>query len=416
MVKIVKLETAVDSTSLYLLAAIKDQTTYIVHGPSSSLNPELPLTVFTSQKTSLEADLDVWHQQLGHVNVQSISKLLKKGMVDGMAISNSKETHKDKCIPCLEGKQHHAVIPLWTGYRYFDTFIDGHSHHLIVKLIKLKNEVPKLTKEYLKRAEAEMGKHVNYFRSDGGGEYRSTVLQDYCKSKGIHHEMTNVYTPQENSVSKRMNHTLVEMAHAMLFDTGLPNAYWGDAILYAMHVLNCVPTHAIANGLTLHEAFTGNRSSVAHLRIFGCKAHVHIPDQKWRKLNTKSIKCIFLGFAENQKAYVCMHHPSSCILETQDVVFDKGSANALSRMKIDDSNLNVEEMKWSVAGTGPEAIGGTQDIPDEDGKTTKGDQPPDGVSINGEPSEMVSNDGNALVHAPDLSDCTRSPPDVESRC
>ena len=85
-------------------------------------------------------------------------------------------------------------------------------------------------------------------------------------------------------------------------------------------------------------------------------------------------------------------------------------------MKIDDSNLNVEETKWSVAGTGPEAIGGTQDVLDKDGKTTKGDQPPDGVSINGEPSEMVSNDGNALVHAPDLFDHARSPPDVESRC
>ena len=58
-------------------------------------------------------------------------------------------------------------------------------------------------------------------------------------------------------------------------------------------------------------------------------------------------------------------------------------------------------------------IGGTQDVPDEDGKTTKGDQPPDDVSIDGEPSERVSNDGNVLVHAPDLSNHTRSPPDVE---
>jgi len=32
-------------------------------------------------------------------------------MVDGMAISNSKKGHDDYCKPCLEGKQHHAVIP-----------------------------------------------------------------------------------------------------------------------------------------------------------------------------------------------------------------------------------------------------------------------------------------------------------------
>ena len=38
-----------------------------------------------------------------------------------------------------------------------------------------------------------------------------------------------------------MNCTLVKMAHAMLSDAGLPNTYWEDAILYAMHVLNRVP-------------------------------------------------------------------------------------------------------------------------------------------------------------------------------
>ena len=214
--------------SLYLLAAtpcLEDQTAYVVNGPSSSLDPELPLMALTSRKTSSEADLDIWHRRLGHVNVQSILKLLKKGMVDGMAISDSEEAHEGQCIPCLKGKQHRAVIPSESnvesprvlhrtysdvcgpmettarrGYHYFVTFIDSHTHRLIVKLIKLKNEVPKLTKEYLERAEAETGECTNYFRSDGGGEYRSTALQDYFKSKGIHHEMTNVYTLQENGV------------------------------------------------------------------------------------------------------------------------------------------------------------------------------------------------------------------------
>ena len=86
---------------------------------------------------------------------------------------------------------------------------------------------------------------------------------------------------------------------------------------------------------------------------------------------------------ENRKAYVCVHRLSGHIFKSRDVVFDEGSANAPTHMNIDDLNLNVEETKWSAAGTVPEAIGGNQDIPDEDGKTTKGDQPPDGVSIDG---------------------------------
>ena len=85
-------------------------------------------------------------------------------------------------------------------------------------------------------------------------------------------------------------------------------------------------------------------------------------------------------------------------------------------MKIDDPYLNVEELKGSAAGTSPEAIERTQDIPDEDGKTTKGDESLGDVSVDREPSEGVNNDGSALTHIPDQSDCARSPPDVESRC
>ena len=203
--------------------------------------------------------------------------------------------------------------------------------------------MPKLTKEYLERAKAEMGKHANYYRSDRGREYESTALQDYFKLKGIHHEMTNAYTLQENRVSERINHMLVEMACAMLSDAGLPNAYWGDMILYAIHVLNRIPTCTIAESLTLHEAFTGNKPSITHLRIFGCKAHIHIPDKKWCKLDAKSIKCTFLGFTENHKVYVCMHCLSGHIFESQDVVFDEESANAPMHVKIDDLNQTLKK-------------------------------------------------------------------------
>ena len=140
------------------------------------------------------------------------------------------------------------------------TVINGYSHCLVVKLIKAKSEVPKLTKEYLERAETETSEQVNYFCSDGGGEYGSTSLQDYFKSKGVHHEITNPYTPQENSVSEQMNCTLVETACAMLSDTGLPNTYWGNVILYTTHILNCVPTRALDGDLMPHSLETSHQS------------------------------------------------------------------------------------------------------------------------------------------------------------
>ena len=274
--------------------------------------------------------------------------------------------------------------------------------------------MPKLIKEYLERAEAETGEHTNYFHSDGGGEYGSTALQDYFKSKGIHHEMTNAYTPQENGVSKRMNRTLVEMAHAMLCDAGLPNAYWGDAVLYATHILNRIPTHAIDGDLTPHEAFTGNKPSVTHLKVFGCTAHIHVPDEKRRKLDAKSVECTLLGFAENRKAYVCVHRPSSHVFESRDVVFEEGNASAPNRMKIDDPGLNIEEIKRSAAGMTPEAKETSPYSPGEDGKTTKGDEASDEDPVDQASWQSINDTESALTHASNQPDHARSPAEVEN--
>ena len=57
-------------------------------------------------------------------------------------------------------------------------------------------------------------------RTDNGGEYMSTEFQ---KSKGIQHELTIAYTPQQNGIAERMNRTLMESARSCtpLIEIGL---------------------------------------------------------------------------------------------------------------------------------------------------------------------------------------------------
>ena len=88
---------------------------------------------------------------------------------------------------------------------YFLTFIDGNTHYVKVKLLKSEDETCAALKALIEHAEVETGERVNYFCSDGGGEYRSKELATYFESKGIHHEKTNAYTPQENGITEQMN-------------------------------------------------------------------------------------------------------------------------------------------------------------------------------------------------------------------
>ncbi len=46
-------------------------------------------------------------------------------------------------------------------------------------------------------------------------------------------------------------------------------------------------TQAVVHGMTPKEKFTSKRPDVSHLRVFGCIAYVHVPDEKRSKLIQK---------------------------------------------------------------------------------------------------------------------------------
>ena len=105
------------------------------------------------------------------------------------------------------------------------TFLDGHSHYLKVALLKSKDEAEGHLKGFIERAEVETGQRVNYFHSDGSGEYTSESLKQYLTSRGIHHELTNADTPQENGAAEQINQTILDMACFMLKDSELPEGF-----------------------------------------------------------------------------------------------------------------------------------------------------------------------------------------------
>ena len=119
-----------------------------------------------------------------------------------------------------------------------------------------------------------------------------------------------------------MNRTLVERARTLLSHAGLPTQYWQFAIATAAHVTNRLPSNAIGRR-SLYELWTGQIPDVSHLRIFGCRAYSHIPDQRRRKLDPKADVCIMLGYATEQKGYRLQDEATGKIITSRDVTFDE---------------------------------------------------------------------------------------------
>jgi transposase InsO family protein len=71
-------------------------------------------------------------------------------------------------------------------------------------------------KKFLRRAQNEFDAKVKKIRSDNGTEFKNTQVEDFLDEEGMKHEFSAPYTPQQNGVAKRNNHTLIEMARTML--------------------------------------------------------------------------------------------------------------------------------------------------------------------------------------------------------
>lgn len=116
-----------------------------------------------------------------------------------------------------------------------------------------------------------------------------------------------------------MNRTLMERAWSMLSSAKLDQCLWAEAVS-TCYLINRSPSSSIEDK-TPYEMWLGRKPSVAHLRIFGCEAFVHVPNEKRSKLDPKEHKCIFIGYGENVKAYNLWNPLTQKITLSRDVIF-----------------------------------------------------------------------------------------------
>ena len=112
------------------------------------------------------------------------------------------------------------------------------------------------------------------------------------------------------------------MARSMLNGKGLPNSFWFEAVNIVVYILNRSVTK-VMDGKTPHEAYSGKKPSVAHLKVFGSECFMHIPDEERTKLEPKSCKCIFLGYDMESKAYRLYDPEARKVWLSRDMVFQE---------------------------------------------------------------------------------------------
>lgn len=109
----------------------------------------------------------------------------------------------------------------------------------------------------------------------------------------------SIVMPQCTSFSKgpefadeHKNRTLVESAHFMMIQSGLPLSFWVKAIATAKNIRNQCVTKSLDKG-TLFKKLPGLSPDVKYFRTFGCKAYVLDKTPDKRKYKAKGIDGIY---------------------------------------------------------------------------------------------------------------------------
>lgn len=205
------------------------------------------------------------------------------------------------------------------GALYFATFIDDHSRKLWLYPLKSKDQVLDVFKEFQVLSERQTGKKLKCIHTDNGGEYCGP-FDNYCKSQGIRHQKTPPKTPQLNGLAERMNRTLVERVRCMLSEAKLPNFFWAEAVNTVAYVINQSPAVSL-DGDVPDRVWFAKDVSYDHLKVFGCKAYVHVPKDERSKLYVKTKLCIFIGYGQDEFGYRFYDPVDKKLIRSRDAVF-----------------------------------------------------------------------------------------------
>ncbi|KAJ4961187.1 hypothetical protein NE237_021097 [Protea cynaroides] len=282
---------------------------------------------------ALSVSPEMWHFRLGHpsphtTHIPSLQYYtgvcdvcpLAKHTCSPFPTCNSHSTHPFALIHCDIWGPYSTLS--YTGCKYFLTLMDDYTRTTWVFLMKYKSDTFIMLSHFFSMVATQFSTTVKIIRSDNGTEFLSSSIQNLLHSLGILHQRTCVYTPQQNGVVERKHRHLLQVARSFRFQANLPLHFWGECVLTACYIINCLPITVLC-GKSPYEMLFHKTPTYTYLRTFGslCYARTHSPHQ--HKFSARSTPCIFVGYPSNQKGYKVYDLASHTIFISRDVQFLK---------------------------------------------------------------------------------------------
>ena len=315
--------------------------------PVDSANSSLA-TSSQSKATLLQV-----HQQLGHVALSTIKRLVSAGGMSDLIIEGSLDTPLE-CEACAKGKskrnrfkdaipdEHQATeameLQVWdtagpipfeglNGERYLEVGVDvGTGWYMLIPCTdKGKGALEVL--RCIKQTCVTQRKQLKTYLSDGAKELSSGQLAHWLKDHGTRVLTRVPHTPQHTAKAERAIRSINELSTTMLLAAKAHRQFWPYAARHAVLVLNS--TRLIRDtGKTPTELWTGKSPSLRHLHEWGCDVDTHevkAPGTKHDKFTARSFRGMYLGMDDQSDFGHLVYDPGRfLVVRTRDITCHQG--------------------------------------------------------------------------------------------
>lgn len=129
---------------------------------------------------------------------------------------------------------------------------------------------------------------------------------------------------QMNGVTERKN--LVEMPRCMMLQSKLSISFWAEAAATANFIRNRCISKALGDKI-IFELWHGRRPNAKHMHTFGETAYMLDKASSKGKLDSRGIRCTFLGYDEPTRSYRVWIPRKQKVTVTRDIRFTNNDVN-----------------------------------------------------------------------------------------
>ncbi|GJZ89112.1 retrovirus-related pol polyprotein from transposon TNT 1-94 [Tanacetum coccineum] len=280
---------------------------------------------------TIDENSTLWHRRLGYANMRFIQSLASKELVRNLP---KLKFDQHFCDACKIRKQAHAshkarnivsttrcleilhmdlfgpsAVWSYEGNRYTLVIIDDYSWYTWTRFLKDKTEAFDQFEIFSKKTQNQLGCTIVSIRTDHGRKFDNEVqFREFYNANGITHNFSALRTPQSNGV--------------VIIDT-------------STYILNQILIRVIL-GKTPYKLLRGRKPTLDYFRVFGSKCFILKTKDYLTKFDPKSYEGVFLGYSQNNKAYILLNKHTRKFEESLNVKFNKTHPPSKTSPLVDD--------------------------------------------------------------------------------